>query len=83
MLKIYGMMICPDCISCREELDKAGIAYEFLDFAEATQNLKDFLKLRDASPLFQEAKEAGKIGIPCILREDGSLTLDYGEFLEK
>ena len=83
MLKVYGMMICPDCVACREEFDKAGIAYEFLDFAEATKNLKEFLKLRDTSPLFQEAKEAGNIGIPCIVREDGSFTLDYGEFLEK
>lgn len=83
MLKVYGMMICPDCASCREEFDKAGIAYEFLDFAEATKNLKEFLKLRDASPLFQEAKEAGNIGIPCIVREDGSFTLDYAEFLKK
>ena len=82
MLKVYGMMICPDCASCREEFDKAGIAYESLDFAEATKNLKEFLKLRDASPLFQEAKEAGNIGIPCILKEDGSLTLDYEEFLK-
>ena len=83
MLKVYGMMICPDCASFREEFDKAGIAYEFLDFAEATKNLKEFLKLRDTSPLFQEAKEAGNIGIPCIVREDGSFTLDYAEFLEK
>lgn len=82
MLKVYGMRICPDCVACREAFDQAGIAYEFLDFAEATKNLKEFLKLRDASPLFREAKEAGNIGIPCILKEDGSLTLDYEEFLK-
>ena len=24
MLTVYGMMICPDCVKCREELDGAG-----------------------------------------------------------
>ena len=25
MLKIYGSMLCKDCIACREALDRAGI----------------------------------------------------------
>lgn len=64
MLKVYGMMICPDCASCREEFDKAGIAYEFLDFAEATKNLKEFLKLRDAAPCFKRPRRPGISGFP-------------------
>ena len=76
-MKIYGSMLCPDCVRCREELERAGIAYDFLDFGDNLQNLKDFLKIRDASPLFDEARREGKIGIPCILREDGSVSLDW------
>ncbi len=34
MLKIYGSMLCKDCVACRKDLDNAGVAYEFLDFAE-------------------------------------------------
>ena len=76
-MKIYGSMLCPDCVKCREELDKAGIVYEFLDFGENLQNLKDFLKIRDGNPLFDEARREGKIGIPCIVREDGSVSLEW------
>ena len=43
MLKIYGMMICPDCVECCAALDKASVAYEFLDFSKETINLKEFL----------------------------------------
>lgn len=82
MLKIYGMRICPDCVACLEALDQAGIAYEFLDFNQATQNLKDFLKLRQDSPLFDPVRAAGNIGIPCIQWEDGSITLDWQDVLE-
>ena len=50
MLKVYGMKICPDTVECCEALTRAGVEYEFLDFAEKTANLKAFLKLRDSSP---------------------------------
>ena len=82
MIKIYGSMLCPDCVECRADLDQAGVEYEFLEFAESLRNLKEFLKLRDASPLFDPVRSNGNIGIPCILREDGSLTLKWNEFLK-
>lgn len=81
MLKIYGSMLCPDCVKCREDLDRAGMAYEYLDFSENLKNLKEFLVLRDGDPIFAEIRQTGKIGIPCIQRPDGSLTLDWEEFM--
>lgn len=77
MLKIYGSMLCPDCVACRADLDRAGVAYEYLDFAENLMNLKEFLKIRDNNPLFDEIRGAGKIGIPCIVTENGEVTLDW------
>lgn len=81
MLKIYGSMLCPDCVACREELDAAGVAYEYLDFADSLKNLKEFLKLRDELAVFAPVREGGKIGIPCIVTEDGRVTLDWEEFM--
>ena len=77
MLKIYGSMQCPDCVQCRADLDAAGVAYEYLDFADSLKYLKDFLILRDREPVFAEVKAQGKIGIPCIIAEDGSVKLDW------
>ena len=54
MLKIYGSMMCPDCVACRKDLDEAGIAYEYLDFAEDLWNLKAFLALRDQETAFEQ-----------------------------
>lgn len=81
MLKIYGSMLCPDCLECREDLEKAGVEYEFLDFAESLKNLKEFLKIRDNSDLFDTARAEGKIGIPCIVREDETVSFDWEEFM--
>lgn len=81
MLKIYGSMLCPDCVQCREDMDRAGVAYEYLDFADSLKNLKEFLQIRDESALFDELKRDGRIGIPCIVREDGEILLDWEELM--
>lgn len=82
MLKIYGSKLCPDCVDCCRELEKANVKFEYCDFAENLLFLKEFLKLRDGNDMFNEIRTAGKIGIPCILRENGSITLDWKEFLQ-
>ena len=74
---IYGSMLCPDCVQCRKDLDEAGVAYEYRDFAEDLRNLKAFLELRDTEEIFQSVKQDGKIGIPCIVNEDGFVTLTW------
>ena len=81
MIKIYGSMLCPDCVQCRKDLDEAGVEYEYLDFSENLKNLKEFLTIRDGNSLFDSIRQDGRIGIPCILREDGSVSLDWTEFM--
>lgn len=81
MLKIYGSMQCPDCVQCREDLDRAGVAYEYLDFSDSLKNLKEFLVIRDGDPLFDGVREAGSIGIPCIVDGEGTISLSWEEYM--
>ena len=81
MLKIYGSMLCKDCVECVEELRKGKVAFEFCDFADNLLYLKEFLTIRDENSLFDAVREKGSIGIPAIVREDGTVTLDWDEFL--
>lgn len=55
--------------------------YEYLDFSDDLKNLKEFLSLRDSSPVFEEIRKKGKIGIPCILSGDGTLSFDWERFM--
>lgn len=83
MLTIYGSMMCPDCVECRKDLDEAGVEYTYLDFAEDLRNLKAFLAFRDTDPAFAQVREEGKIGIPCILGEDGTVSLDWSMYVSQ
>lgn len=80
-MKVYGSLQCPDCVRCCDELRRAGVDFEYLDFSDSLLILKEFLAIRDAEPIFSGVRETGKIGIPCILRDDGTVTLSWDEFL--
>ena len=82
MLKIYGSMLCPDCVQCRQDLDGAGVAYQYLDFSDDLRNLKEFLALRQL-PVFAEVIARGGIGIPCLVDDDGSVLLDWSRYVSQ
>lgn len=75
---IYGTMICADCVELKQWLgehpEKGG--WTWVDITESTQNLKDFLAVRDKNHVFDEVRAAGNIGIPCFVMENGEVLLD-------
>ena len=81
MLTVYGIQSCGTCREMRAAFDKAGVPYVYKNFSENIQNLKDFLKLRDSLPLFDEVKARGGVGTPCLVSDDGKVTLDGEQFL--
>lgn len=83
MLIIYGTDQCPDCVNCKTDLDKAGVSYEYRNIAENLLYLKEFLGYRDNHTIFASVKEAGKIGIPCLVAENGIVSLSWEQYLNK
>lgn len=78
MIKIYGMDTCPDCTYVKEQI-KGNDRYETIDIGSHVRKLKEFLRLRDNNPVFDEAKRTGTAGIPCFVLEDGTVTLSPEE----
>lgn len=83
MFRIYGSQMCPDCTACKLNFDTYGIGYEFIDINEKLSNLKEFLSYRDKDPVFDPCKENGSIGLPALVREDGSVFLDWEGYLQE
>ena len=81
MLIIYGTDQCPDCVNCKADLDRAGVSYEYRNISENLLYLKEFLSYRDQNAVFDTVKEAGKIGIPCILDQEGGVCLTWEQYL--
>ena len=75
MIKVYGMATCPDCTWIEGQIEGDG-RYELVDIGRHVKFLKEFLRLRDTEPAFDEARAQDVAGIPCFVLEDGSVTLD-------
>ena len=82
-LIVYGTTACPDCVEAIQKLDEKKADYVYLEFSNNMPNLKRFLKLRDTEAIFDTVKEQGKVGVPCFKLEDGTLTLNLEEVLDK
>ncbi|ABX41655.1 glutaredoxin [Lachnoclostridium phytofermentans] len=81
---MYGMNICPDCTEAMNVLQNhADITVEYREFTQATTHLKEFLKYRDTNSLFDKVKDDGNIGIPLFVMEDGFITLDVFEVINR
>ena len=74
---VYGSRLCRTTATCLEDLDMSGLLYEYRDITENLEYMKQFLSLRDRDMVFEKARAQGQIGIPCILRTDGTVTLDW------
>ncbi len=68
------METCPDCTYLDDQV-KGNDKYEVIDIGKHVKDLKAFLKLRDNNSVFDEAKKTGSVGIPCLVLEDGTVTL--------
>ena len=49
------------------------------DITGSMANLKEFLKLRDRLPLYEDARAEGFVGIPSFVKDDGTITRDVEE----
>ena len=77
---VFGSKHWPDCEPAKEYLSRNNIKYVYLDISEGMFNLKKFLKYRDNYEEFNEIKEAGKVGLPCIVINDGEeIIFDYNK----
>lgn len=78
MIKMYVMKTCPYCEYVEQQVI-GNNNFQVIDISAHVHNLKAFLDLRDHHPAFAEAKAEGDVGVPCYVREDGSITLSSKE----
>ena len=79
MIKVYVMESCPDCTAVKE-LYSNNPEYALIDIGRQARHLKEFLALRDHHPAFDKVRQRGIIGIPCFVKEDGSVAISLKHF---
>jgi len=65
----------------KEFLSNQNIKFLYLDISENMLNIKTFLKYRDSAPEFIEIKKNGRVGLPCIVVNNGEKVIFDKELL--
>lgn len=79
MIKIYGMITCPDCSYLLDQISGLEDEYEYIEIGEHVLKMKEFLRIRDSkdnAEIFKDIKATGGVGIPCFVLENGRISLN-------
>ena len=75
MILMLGNRYCKDCAHAEKVLRERGVDFEFHDFSDNMEYMRECLRLRDSAPnLFRQAVQEGNVGIPVFRLEDGRWT---------
>lgn len=74
---LFMSPLCPDCPPIVERLEKENISYRKVNITNSMGELKEFFKLRDSHPYFDQIKKENMVGIPTILIDGEELYDPY------
>ena len=72
---VYSSIHCGACPAMKAWLTAHGVEYTTVDISSGMLPLKQFLKYRDTREEFAPIREAGRVGLPCIVINKGEKIL--------
>lgn len=79
---VIGSHLCPDTLAALNKLSNAGADISFKDILSCHADLRAYLALRDSSDVYADIRGTDRLGVPCFVCEDGTVTLDIQAVLD-
>ena len=80
---VIGSHMCPLTAGALNHLYDADIPVDYKDILGSHADMLTFLKIRDSNDLYANIRGTDRIGLPCFILEDGTITMDLQEVLKK
>lgn len=80
-MTVYGSNVCPRTLRFLAILTENGVMPNFVNVTGSIGLLKEFITLRDTSPLYDSVRGSGSVGFPLVQLEDGAYTRDVNSVL--
>ena len=80
-ITVIGSHLCPDTLYALNQLTAAGVEASFQDILSCYAALQTYLNVRETSELYADIRGTQRLGVPCFVREDGSMSLSLDEVL--
>lgn len=78
---VIGSHLCPDTLYALNCLTAAGVEANFQDILSCHAALQTYLHVRETSELYADIRGTQRLGVPCFVREDGTMTLELKDIL--
>lgn len=78
---VIGSHLCPDTLYALNCLTAAGVEASFQDTLSCHAALQTYLHVRETSELYADIRGTQRLGVPCFVREDGTMTLELKDIL--
>ena len=78
---VIGSHLCPDTLYALNKLVEAKADITFQNLSASLPDLNASLAQPESSPVYEGPKANGSPGIPCSVREDGTVTLELEQVL--
>lgn len=82
-ITVIGSHLCQDTLYAIIKLKDKNVEVDFQDISASFPALKNFLHIRETSPLYDVVRKNNGIGMPFFGFEDGTQTLSLNEVLAK
>lgn len=80
---VIGSHLCPDTLYALNRLSAAGgIEIDFKSISASLGDLRTYISLRESNPAYEEVRGSTKLGIPCFVLEDGTVTRNLDDVLK-
>jgi len=80
---VIGSHLCPDTLNAVHQLYQAGAEIDFKDILSCHADLKAYLVLRDTHEVYADIRGTERLGVPCFVCEDGTVTMDLNKVIGK
>ena len=78
---LVGSHLCQHTIYAITKLRDAGVDIDFRNISTSFADLKDFMREWGNSPLYEDARQENRVGIPLYILEDGTKTRNLNDVL--
>lgn len=76
---MYGSTHCKTCGPVKEALTEHGVRFVYIDVTSSIGYLRQFLKVRDNYPAFEEVRKESRVGLPTLFVDDTPYLVDGPE----
>lgn len=80
-ITVIGSHLCPDTLYALHHLTAIDADVTFQDILSCHAALQSYLKIRETSELYSAIRGTERLGIPCFVKEAGTMTLALDDIL--